>query len=62
MYNFVDSNSVLQVESLHCILNHSPFDLIREVVGPLEFVGEVVYVFWESCMLMHIVCKVCTMI
>jgi len=32
-----DLDAILQVKSLHCKLDHLPFDVISEVIQPIEF-------------------------
>jgi len=49
-----DSDAILQVESSHCILNRSPFDVIGEVIWPVELLGKVLFVIGKSCVFSHI--------
>jgi len=53
-----DSDEILRMKSLHYKLNHLPFDVIGEVIQPIEFLGKVLFVNAELGVFSHIVCKV----
>jgi len=53
-----DLDAILQVKSLHFRLDHLPFNVISEVIQPVEFLGKVLFVNAELGVFSHIVCKV----